>query len=55
MDHLWGHGKDPVCANRQYPGIDEEVDRFIRYLQGLSNRDALRQSGILSEEFWLRV
>jgi hypothetical protein len=55
MDHLWGHGKDHGCANRQYSGIDEEVERFIEYLQGLSNRDALRQAGILSEEFWLRV
>jgi DDE superfamily endonuclease len=55
MDHLWGHGKDHVCANRQYPGIDEEVDRFIRYLQGLSNREALRQAGILSEDFWLMM
>jgi hypothetical protein len=55
MDHLWGHGKDHVCANRQYSGIDEEVERFIRYLQGLTNRDSLRQAGVLSEEFWLRV
>jgi hypothetical protein len=55
MDQLWGHGKDHVCANRQYHGIDEEVERFIRYLQGLTNRDALRQAGILSEDFWLRV
>jgi DDE superfamily endonuclease len=55
MDHLWGHGKDHVCANRQYSGIDEEVERFIRYLQGLSNQDALCQAGILSEDFWLRV
>ena len=54
MDHWWGHGKDHVCANRQYSGIDEEVERFIQYLQGLTNRDALRQAGILSEEFWLR-
>jgi hypothetical protein len=55
MDHLWGHGKDHVCADRQYSGIDEEVERFIQYLQGLTNRDSLRQAGILSEEFWLRV
>jgi hypothetical protein len=54
MDHLWGHGKDHICANRQGAGIDEQVDRFIRYLQGLSNRDTLRQAGILSDEFWLK-
>jgi len=55
MDHLWGHGKDHVCANRQYAGIDEEAERFVRYLRGLSNAEALRQAGILSEDFWLRV
>jgi hypothetical protein len=55
MDHLWGHGKDHMCANKQYETIDGEVDRFIRYLKGLSNRDALCQAGILSEDFWLRV
>jgi transposase len=54
MDHLWGHGKDHLCANWQYPGIDEEADRFIHYLQSLSDREALRQAGILSEDFWLR-
>jgi transposase len=55
MDHLWGHGKDHVCANRQYSGIDDEADRFVDYLQGLPNREALRQAGILSEDFWLRL
>jgi hypothetical protein len=30
------------------------VEHFIRYLQGLSNEDALYQAGILSEDFWLR-
>ena len=55
MDHLWGHGKDHVCANRQYAGIDEEVDRFVGFLGGLSNREALRQAGILSEDFWLAL
>jgi hypothetical protein len=55
MDHLWGHGKDHVCANRQYPGIDEEAERFIGFLGGLSNREALRQAGILSEDFRLKL
>ena len=53
MDHLWGHGKDHILANRQYSVIDEEVERFIDYLSGLSNREALKQAGILSENFWL--
>jgi hypothetical protein len=55
MDHLWGHGKDHVCANRQYTGIDEEADRFVGFLGGLANREALQQAGILSEDFWLKV
>jgi DDE superfamily endonuclease len=55
MDHLWGHGKDHMCANKQYETIDGEVERFIRYLDSLPNREALRQAGILSEDFWLRV
>jgi len=55
MDHLWGHGKDHVCANRQYAGVDEEADRFVEFLGGLSNREALRQAGIRSEDFWLKV
>lgn len=55
MDHLWGHGKDHMCANKQYETIDGEVERFIRYLQGLPSREALVQAGIRSDDFWLRV
>jgi len=55
MDHLWGHGKDHVCANRQYDDIDAETERFIAYLQDLSNQEALRQAGLLSPDFWLTV
>jgi hypothetical protein len=54
MDHLWGHGKDHICANRQYDGLDAEVERFIAYLQGLSNQEARTQAGLLSKDFWLR-
>ena len=54
MDHLWGHAKDEVCANHQAPSIEHLVDRFIRYIQGLSPEEARRKAGILSEEFWLR-
>jgi hypothetical protein len=55
MDHLWGHGKDHICANRQYDDLDAEVERFIAYLQGLSNQEARRQAGLLSKTFWLRL
>jgi hypothetical protein len=53
MDHLWGHGKDHILANRQYSGIDEQVERFIAFLSGLSDREALEQAGLLSQNFWL--
>jgi hypothetical protein len=55
MDHLWGHGKDHVCADRQYEDLDAEAARFIAYLSGLSNREALRQAGLLSANCWLKL
>lgn len=54
MDQLWGHGKDHLCANWQYAGIDEGVDAFIDYLLGLSDKEALLQAGLLSDDFWLK-
>lgn len=54
LDHLWRHGKQQVCANRQYGSIDEEVERFIGYLSGLSDTEALRKAGTLSQDFWLK-
>jgi hypothetical protein len=55
MDHLWGHGKDHICADRQYADLDAEVQRFITYLQSLTNQEARRQAGLLSQDFWLRL
>ena len=54
MDTLWGQGKDIISADKQYPTIDEQVDRFLRHLWSLSNREALHTSGVLSKKFWLR-
>ena len=54
MDTLWGQGKDVVSANKQYSTIDEQVERFINYLSGLSGKEALHTSGVLSKNFWLR-
>src|SRR5205085_6476922 len=34
MDTLWGQGKDALSANKQYATIDEQVDRFLRHLEG---------------------
>jgi hypothetical protein len=53
LEALWGHGKDRVCANRQYESIDEEAERFVAFLTGLSNAEALKLSGIHSGNFWL--
>lgn len=54
MEKLWGRGKDVVSASKQYAGIEEQVDRFLRHLRGLSNEEALHTSGVLSGNFWLR-
>jgi DDE superfamily endonuclease len=54
MDTLWGQGKDVVSADKQYATIEEQVDRFLRHLRSLSNREALHTSGVLSEKFWLK-
>lgn len=54
MDTLWGQAKDAVCVNTQYADIDQQADVFIAHLRSLSNRQALRTSGVLSKHFWLR-
>lgn len=43
-----------VSANKPYATIDEQVERFIGYLGGLSNREALHTAGVLPTGFWLR-
>src|SRR3954465_15326329 len=37
MDTLWGQGKEVISADKQYPAIEEQVDRFLRYLRSFSN------------------
>jgi hypothetical protein len=54
MDTLWGQGKDVISAGKQYATIEEQVDRFLNHLRGLSNREALHTSGVHSQKFWLR-
>jgi transposase len=55
MDHLWRHGKEKICANRQYSSIDDQVESFVLYLYSLTPRQALRKAGVLSDNFWLRT
>jgi hypothetical protein len=54
MDTLWGQAKEVISANKQYATIDEQVERFLRHLRSLSNREALHTSGVLSPKFWLK-
>jgi hypothetical protein len=54
IEGLWGDGKDVVCADHQYGSIDEQVRRYVAYLAALSNREALKKAGVLSEDFWLK-
>lgn len=53
MDTLWGQAKDVIAANKQYATIDEQIDRFLGFLDSLSCREALHTSGVLSDDFWL--
>ena len=54
MDHLWRHGKEVLSANHQYDSIDDQVERFIDYLDSLSAYETFRKSGMLSKAFWLK-
>jgi transposase InsO family protein len=53
MDHLWRHAKQAVCANRQYGSIEEEVQRALAYLNGLTAGQALNKAGVFADDFWL--
>ncbi|MGZ3744945.1 MAG: transposase [Pseudobdellovibrionaceae bacterium] len=53
MESLWGFAKPRVCANRQYGTIENEVQKFIRFLHHLSQQKALQISGLRSENYWL--
>ena len=55
MDTLWGQAKDVIAANKQYATIDDQVDRFLNHLLGMSGREALHTSGVLSDDFWLKT
>jgi hypothetical protein len=54
LETLWGQAKDVICANRQYRSIEEQVDRFLDYLHGWSDDEALHTSGVFSQRFWLQ-
>jgi hypothetical protein len=54
MDQLWRYGKERMSRSHQYASIEEQVDRFIGYLAGLSAYEALKNAGTFSKDFWLR-
>lgn len=53
MDTLWGQAKDVISADKQYGTIEDHVARFLAYLDGMSAREALHTTGVLSNKFWL--
>ena len=48
MDTLWGQGKDVISADKQYATIDEQVNRFIAYLEALRKETSRNQAACLS-------
>lgn len=53
MDHLWGKGKDVVCANYQQASIEDQTFYFLGYYEQLSPVERLNQAGMLSPDYWL--
>ncbi len=54
LEDLWRSLKAVVAANRAYGSVDEQAERAVGYLDGLSDDDVLRLSGSLSSKFnWL--
>lgn len=54
MDQLWKELKAGISANLQYRTVDQHADFAQRWLFSLSQTEALRKAGILSNNFWLR-
>jgi transposase len=54
MDHLWRHLKEDLAANRQRPTIDALAEQAEAWILALSDEQALRKSGLLSKNCWLK-
>lgn len=54
MDHLWKELRTDISANYQYQSVDEHAVFAELYTLSLSNQQALKKAGILSENFWLK-
>jgi hypothetical protein len=55
MDQLWRELKANISANFQYPNIQKHAALAEQWTYSLSNTEALRKAGILSEQFWLKA
>lgn len=53
IEDLWGDGKAAICANHQYPDIESQTGEFINYVESYTNHQALRISGLHSDNYWL--
>jgi len=53
IESLWRDAKKRLCANRQYSSIQEQTERMLEDLDGLSPFEALSKSGVLSGNCWL--
>jgi len=53
LEGLWRDAKKRLLANRQYPSIEEQTERFVADVAGLSSREAMTKAGLLSGNFWL--
>ena len=54
MDHLGKELKRLLAANRQFRTIDEGAEYAEQWVLGLSPQEALRKTGILSKNYWLK-
>lgn len=53
IEDVWGDAKETVCANHQFPDIDTEAEQLVNHIEQLTNQEAKRKAGLLSEDYWL--
>jgi hypothetical protein len=53
VEGLWRNGKTQSLANHTTDTIDDSADALCHYLLGLSPKQRLKTSGVLSGNFWL--
>jgi len=53
IEDVWGDAKDTICANHQFPDIDTEAEQFVNHIEQMTNQEAKRKAGLLSDNYWL--